>query len=147
MFQKRRLFRTEKAAFLVHCFYVSTTKAPHLFPILIQIQNLLNNGKVFVAPVWWHLHAQNMLGQYQRGREMTTEAEKESFLTELRSQVGNTGDTITARDAVNQSTIRNWCDAVSESNPHYLNPETAEEGHTARLSPLPQCSKYGPCPD
>ena len=59
---------------------------------------------------------------------MTTEAEKESFLTQLRSQVGNTGDTITARDAVNQSTIRNWCDAVSESNPHYLNPEAAEEG-------------------
>ena len=59
---------------------------------------------------------------------MTTEEEKESFLTQLRSQVGNTGDTITARDAVNQSTIRNWCDAVSESNPHYLNPEAAEEG-------------------
>ncbi len=88
----------------------------------------MNNGKVFVAPVWWHLHAQNMLEQYQRGLEMTTEAEKESFLTQLRSQVGNTGDTITARDAVNQSTIRNWCDAVSESNPHYLNPEAAEEG-------------------
>ena len=43
--------------------------------------------------------------------EMATEADKEAFLTELRSQVGNTGDTLTARDPVNQSTIRNWCDA------------------------------------
>ena len=59
---------------------------------------------------------------------MTTEAEKETFLAQLRSQVGNTGNTITARDPVNQSTIRNWCDAISESNPHYLDPQTATEG-------------------
>ncbi len=59
---------------------------------------------------------------------MTSEAEKEAFLAELRSQVGNTGSTITARDPVNQATIRNWCDAVSESNPYFLDEETAAGG-------------------
>ena len=59
---------------------------------------------------------------------MTSEAEKEAFLVELRSQVGNTGSSMVARDPVNQSTIRNWCDAMSEANPYYTVPEIADSG-------------------
>ena len=65
--------------------------------------------------------------------EMATEADKEAFLTELRSQVGNTGDTLTARDPVNQSTIRNWCDAVSESNPYFTDENAAGKGPYGRI--------------
>ncbi|MGB1369689.1 MAG: hypothetical protein ACPG7G_09175, partial [Acidimicrobiales bacterium] len=59
---------------------------------------------------------------------MATEAEKESFLAKLRSQVGKTGSPMVARDPVNQSTIRNWCDAMTEYNPYYTIPEIAESG-------------------
>ena len=69
-----------------------------------------------------------MLKPEEERYSMTGEAEKEAFLVKLRSQVGNTGNTITARDPVNQSTIRNWCDAVSESNPYFTDANAAANG-------------------
>ena len=69
-----------------------------------------------------------MLKPEEERYSMTGEAEKEAFLVKLRSQVGNTGNTITARDPVNQSTIRNWCDAISESNPYFTDANAAANG-------------------
>ena len=59
---------------------------------------------------------------------MATEMDKDEFLQTLRSQVGNTGSSMVARDPVNQSTIRTWCDAMSEANPYYTVPEVADDG-------------------
>lgn len=59
---------------------------------------------------------------------METEFDKNEFLEELRSQVGLTGSPMVARDPVNQATVRTWCDAMSEANPHYTVPEIAADG-------------------
>lgn len=58
----------------------------------------------------------------------TTEADKAAFLARLRSQVGRTGSPQLARDPVNVPTIRNWCDAMSEANPHFTDADVAAEG-------------------
>ena len=50
---------------------------------------------------------------------MADDIDKDEFLEMLRSQVGKTGSPMVARDPVNQSTIRNWCDAMAEHNPYY----------------------------
>ncbi|NNE74106.1 MAG: hypothetical protein HKN26_10610 [Acidimicrobiales bacterium] len=52
-------------------------------------------------------------------------AEDEAFYEQLQSMVGLTGSPKTARDPVNQSTIRNWCDAMSEANPYFTDAEAA----------------------
>ena len=59
---------------------------------------------------------------------MADDIDKDEFLETLRSQVGKTGSPMVARDPVNQSTIRNWCDAMAEHNPYYTVPEIAEDG-------------------
>ena len=59
---------------------------------------------------------------------MADDIDKDEFLETLRSQVGKTGSPMVARDPVNQSTIRNWCDAMAEHNPYYTIPEIAEDG-------------------
>ena len=58
----------------------------------------------------------------------TTEADKAAFLARLRSQVGRTGSPQLARDPVNVPTIRNWCDAMSEANPHFTDNAIAATG-------------------
>lgn len=65
--------------------------------------------------------------------EESTEAEKAQFLEELRSMVGQTGSLQDARDPVNLPTIRNWCDAMSEANPNFTDPDVAESGPHAGL--------------
>ena len=60
--------------------------------------------------------------------EETTEAEKAAFLEELRAMVGQTGSEQVARDPVNLPTVRNWCDAMSEANPNFTDPDAAASG-------------------
>lgn len=55
------------------------------------------------------------------------ESEKKAFEAELRSFVGRPiGPPMTGRDAVNEPMIRQWCDAMGETNPVYLDPVAAK---------------------
>ncbi|WP_186453853.1 MaoC family dehydratase N-terminal domain-containing protein [Denitratisoma sp. DHT3] len=47
------------------------------------------------------------------------------LLTRLRALIGRKGTPQRARDPVNQPTIRNWCDAIGETNPIYTDPDAA----------------------
>lgn len=54
------------------------------------------------------------------------ENEKQAFEKELRSYVGRPiGTPATGRDPVNEPMIRQWCDAMGETNPAYLDPAAA----------------------
>lgn len=55
------------------------------------------------------------------------ESEKKAFEAELRGFVGRPiGPPMTGRDAVNEPMIRQWCDAMGETNPVYLDPVAAK---------------------
>ena len=55
-----------------------------------------------------------------------SEADKQAFEKELRAYVGRVvGPPAAARDAVNDSMIRQWCDAMGETHPAYLDAEAA----------------------
>jgi len=54
-----------------------------------------------------------------------TDAERAAFLEELRPCVGRAGAPHAARDPVNQPMIRHWCDAMTDHNPVYTDPEFA----------------------
>lgn len=51
--------------------------------------------------------------------------ERDVLLEQLRGLIGHKGQPRQARDPVNLPTIRNWCDALGESNPVYTDPEAA----------------------
>jgi acyl dehydratase len=53
------------------------------------------------------------------------DAQTAAFLEELRPHVGREGAAEPARDPVNQPMIRHWCDAMSDENPVYTDPEFA----------------------
>ena len=50
---------------------------------------------------------------------------KADLLRSLRSSVGATGGPLQARDPVNQSMIRHWCDAMGDENPVYTEADAA----------------------
>ncbi len=53
---------------------------------------------------------------------------REEFEAELRSYVGKAiGPPVTGRDPVNEPMIRQWCDAMGETHPAYLDPEAAKK--------------------
>jgi len=54
-----------------------------------------------------------------------TDAETAAFLEGLRPYIGSEGAPVPARDPVNQPMIRHWCDAVSDHNRVYTDPEFA----------------------
>ncbi|MEZ4331257.1 MAG: bifunctional MaoC family dehydratase N-terminal/OB-fold nucleic acid binding domain-containing protein [Myxococcota bacterium] len=55
------------------------------------------------------------------------ESEKKGFEAELRRFVGRPiGPPVTGRDPVNEPMIRQWCDAMGESSPVYLDPGAAK---------------------
>jgi uncharacterized OB-fold protein/acyl dehydratase len=57
-----------------------------------------------------------------------SDAKKEALEAEIRSYIGRPfGPPVTGRDAVNEAMIRQWCDAMGERHPAYLNVETAKE--------------------
>ncbi len=61
----------------------------------------------------------------------------DEFLADLRKNVGATGTPQVARDPVNVATIRNWCDAMSETNPYFTDPDAAAAGTHGGSSPHP----------
>ena len=61
------------------------------------------------------------------------ENEKKAFETQLRSFVGRPiGPPATGRDAVNEPMIRQWCDAMGETHPAYLDADGGEEDDPRR---------------
>ena len=55
--------------------------------------------------------------------------DKKAFEKEMRSYVGRaTGPPAVARDPVNEAMIRQWCDAMGERHPAYLDAEAARSG-------------------
>ncbi len=57
---------------------------------------------------------------------MSSQANKEEFEKTLQTFVGLTiGEPDTARDAVNESMIRHWCDAMGDENPVYTDADAA----------------------
>jgi uncharacterized OB-fold protein/acyl dehydratase len=57
----------------------------------------------------------------------------DEFVALLREEVGRAGTPQPARDPVNVSTIRAWCDAMSEGNPLYVDPASAAAGPHGEL--------------
>ncbi len=56
------------------------------------------------------------------------DAKKQAFEAELRGYVGKSfGPPTTGRDAVNEGMIRQWCDAMGETHPAYLDAEAAKQ--------------------
>src|SRR5438270_6929252 len=54
------------------------------------------------------------------------ETSQGALFEKLRAFVGQpAGAPVTARDAVNESMIRHWCDAVGDANPVYTDPDAA----------------------
>ena len=62
-----------------------------------------------------------------------SDADDATFLTALQAHVGATGTPVSARDAVNVSMIRHWCDAMEDANPNYVDPAYAATGPHAGL--------------
>ncbi len=56
-----------------------------------------------------------------------TDNEKVNFYNSLTSEVGSTGKIEVARDRASEPVIRSWCDAMSESNPLYINQDFAND--------------------
>lgn len=68
--------------------------------------------------------------------EDSSDAARAEFLDGLRAMVGQTGSAQVARDPVNLPTVRNWCDAMSEANPYFTDPEAAASGpHGGLVAP------------
>ena len=65
-----------------------------------------------------------------------TVSEQDDFLNLLTSQVGSAGKIEVARDNVSEPVIRSWCDAMSENNPLYTNPDIANNSkHNGIIAP------------
>ncbi len=57
-----------------------------------------------------------------------TAGQKQALETSIRAFVGKPiGPKFTGRDAVNEPMIRQWCDAMGDANPVYLDPAAAKE--------------------
>ena len=55
-----------------------------------------------------------------------SDKKKEALEAEIRSYVGKPiGPPVTGRDPVNEPMIRQWCDAMGENHPAYLDGEIA----------------------
>ena len=67
---------------------------------------------------------------------MDTAQTKTEFVGPLRTHVGASGTPRVARDPVNEPSIRNWCDAMSEANPYFTDPAAAAGGpHGGGIAP------------
>ena len=57
-----------------------------------------------------------------------SDANGATFLAALQANVGATGTSVPARDAVNPSMIRHWCDSMEDTNPNYVDAAHAAAG-------------------
>ncbi len=72
----------------------------------------------------------------QTNETAETDSEQAQFHNSLTSEVGSTGKIEVARDSVSEPVIRSWCDAMSESNPLYINQDFANDSkHGGIIAP------------
>jgi acyl dehydratase len=65
-----------------------------------------------------------------------TDSGMAGILGALRPYVGRAGAPVTARDPVNQPMIRHWCDAMTDDNPVYTDPDFAAKSlHAGIVAP------------
>jgi len=64
-------------------------------------------------------------GRSAEKSDKVTSDEEAGLLADLRALVGRKGRPQLARDAVNEATIRNWCDAIGEQSPVYTDAAVA----------------------
>ena len=67
---------------------------------------------------------------------MDTKSENSDFLEEVEKLFGKTGSPHTAKDAVNPTMVRHWCEAMGDYNPNYLDDDYAQKGpHKELVAP------------
>jgi hypothetical protein len=72
----------------------------------------------------------------QTNETAETDSEQAQFHNSLTSEIGSTGKIEMARDSVSEPVIRSWCDAMSESNPLYINQDFANDSkHGGIIAP------------
>ena len=72
----------------------------------------------------------------QANETAETASEQTHFYNSLTSEVGSAGKIEVARDSVSEPVIRSWCDAMSESNPLYINQDFAKDSkHGGIIAP------------
>ena len=72
----------------------------------------------------------------QANETAETASEQTHFYNSLTSEVGSAGKIEVARDSVSEPVIRSWCDAMSESNPLYINQDFANDSkHGGIIAP------------
>ena len=72
----------------------------------------------------------------QSNETAKTDSERTDFYDSLTSEVGSAGKIEVARDNVSEPVIRSWCDAMSESNPLYINQNFANDSkHGGIIAP------------
>ena len=85
----------------------------------------------------------------QTNETAETDSEQAQFHNSLTSEIGSTGKIEMARDSVSEPVIRSWCDAMSESNPLYINQDFANDSkHGGIIAPpamLQVWTMSGPC--
>ncbi len=76
--------------------------------------------------------------------EEESEAQKAAFVEDLRAGIGKLGAAIPARDPVNQPMIRHWCDAMTDHNLVYTDPEAAAKSvHGEVVAPPEMLNAWG----
>ena len=72
----------------------------------------------------------------QANETAETASEQTLFYNSLTSEVGSAGKIEVARDSVSEPVIRSWCDAMSESNPLYIDQDFANDSkHGGIIAP------------
>ena len=72
----------------------------------------------------------------QANETAETASEQTHFYNSLTSEVGSAGKIEVARDSVSEPVIRSWCDAMSESNPLYIDQDFANDSkHGGIIAP------------
>ena len=69
----------------------------------------------------------------QTNEPAKSDSERNDFYNSLIPEVGSAGKIEVARDSVSEPVIRSWCDAMSESNPLYINQDFANDSKHGRI--------------
>ena len=69
----------------------------------------------------------------QTNEPAKSDSERNDFYNSLIPEVGSAGKIEVARDSVSEPVIRSWCDAMSESNPLYINQDFANDSKHGKI--------------
>lgn len=76
--------------------------------------------------------------------DQDSEAQRAAFVESLRAGIGKQSPSTPTRDPVNQSMIRHWCDAMTDHNPVYVDPDAAREStHGEIVAPPSMLQAWG----